>query len=133
MCTGQSGAQARAPRELAALEFLRVIPLKFIRLSGAPPDCPVRQRSNGQLRQRSIAVQSGRQKSEDNLQRQVASDYPVPQEDKILQWSTTPNPNGQLMWHAPDSEQCCVQCTTGLSVVPIDSQVSQQLGSDWRL
>jgi hypothetical protein len=53
----------------------------------------------------------------------------VPQEDKGLQRSTAPNPNGWLTWHAPDSEQCHVRCTTGLSGVPIDSKVSQRLGS----
>jgi hypothetical protein len=48
----------------------------------------------------------------------VASDCPVQQEDKGLQRSTPPNPNGQLTWHAPDTEQCPVRCTTGLSSVP---------------
>jgi hypothetical protein len=48
-------------------------------------------------------------------------DCPVPQEDKGLQRSTTPNPNGLLMWHAPDNEQCHVRCTTGRSGVPIDN------------
>jgi hypothetical protein len=28
------------------------------------------------------------------------------------------NPNGQLMWHTPDTEQCPVRCTTGLSGAP---------------
>jgi hypothetical protein len=28
---------------------------------------------------------------------------PVPQEDRRLQRSTAPNPNGRLTWHAPDS------------------------------
>jgi hypothetical protein len=45
----------------------------------------------------------------------------VPQEDKGLQRSTAPNPNGLLTWHAPDNEQCHVWCITGLSGVPIDS------------
>jgi hypothetical protein len=31
-------------------------------------------------------------------------------EDKGLQWSTAPNPNGQLTWHAPNTEQCHVRC-----------------------
>jgi hypothetical protein len=57
----------------------------------------------------------------------------VPQEDKGLQRSTAPNPNGWLMWHAPDSEQCSVRYTTGLSGVLIDSKVSQRPGSGWRL
>jgi hypothetical protein len=43
---------------------------------------------------------------------------PVPQEDKGLQWTTAPNPNGLLTWQASEIEQCHVQCTTGLSVVP---------------
>jgi hypothetical protein len=51
----------------------------------------------------------------------VPPDCPVPQEDKGLQWSTSPNPNGRLTWHALDSEQCSVRCTTRLSGVPIDS------------
>jgi hypothetical protein len=42
----------------------------------------------------------------------------VQQEDKRFQRSTAPNPNGLLMWQAPDSEQCPVRCTTGLSSVP---------------
>jgi hypothetical protein len=32
-----------------------------------------------------------------------------------------PNPNGLLTWHAPDSVQCSVRCTTRLSGVPIDN------------
>jgi hypothetical protein len=32
--------------------------------------------------------------------------------------STAPNPNGLLTWQAPNSEQCPVWCTTGLSGVP---------------
>jgi hypothetical protein len=59
----------------------------------------------------------------------VPSDYPVPQEDKGLQWSTGPNPNGRLTWHAPDSEQCHVRCTTGLSGVPIDSNGWNSVGA----
>jgi hypothetical protein len=50
----------------------------------------------------------------------VPSDCPVPEEDKGLQWSTAPNLNSWLTWHAPDSEQCHVRCTTGLSGVTID-------------
>jgi hypothetical protein len=54
----------------------------------------------------------------------VPPDCPVPQEDKWLQWSNAPNLNGWLTWHAPDSEQCHVRCTTGLSDVPIDNKLS---------
>jgi hypothetical protein len=50
----------------------------------------------------------------------VPPNCPVPQEDKVFQRSTAPNPNGLLTWHAPNNEQCHVGCTTGLSGVPID-------------
>jgi hypothetical protein len=73
--------------------------------------------------QRSIALtaaQSAEQKSEVSLQSQNAPDCSVPQEDRRLQRSTAPNPNGRLTWHAPDSEQCSVRCATGLSGVPIN-------------
>jgi hypothetical protein len=40
----------------------------------------------------------------------VSPDYPMPQKDKGLQRSTSPNPNEQLTWHAPDNEQCHVRC-----------------------
>jgi hypothetical protein len=59
------------------------------------------------------------QKSEQ--QSHNAPDYPVMQEDKGLQRSTAPNPNGLLTWHTPDGEQCHVRCTTRLFGVPIDS------------
>jgi hypothetical protein len=45
----------------------------------------------------------------------------VQQEDKGLERSTAPNPNGLLTWQASDSEQYPIRCTTGLSGVPIDS------------
>jgi hypothetical protein len=51
----------------------------------------------------------------------VPLDCPVPQEDRRLQWSIAPNPNGRLTWHSPDNEHCSVRCTTGLSCVPIDN------------
>jgi hypothetical protein len=51
----------------------------------------------------------------------VPPDSSVPQEDKGLQWSTAPNPNGRLTWQAPDSEQCYVRCTTRLSDMPINN------------
>jgi hypothetical protein len=57
----------------------------------------------------------------------VPPDYLVHQKDRRLQWSTAPKPNGRLTWHAPDSEQYYVQCTTGLSNVPMDKAVSQWL------
>ena len=90
-------------------------------LSGVPPDCPVRTQSNDQLRQRSTTQQSYRQGSEESLRCQIAPDCLVPQEDRRLQRSIAPTPNGRLMWNSPDREQCSVRCTTGLSGVPIDS------------
>jgi hypothetical protein len=81
----------------------------------------VRQRSNGQLRQRSTVEQSDRQKSEDSLRCQIAPDCPMPQEDRRLPRLTAPNPNGRLTWHSPDSEQWSVRCTTRLSGVSIDN------------
>ena len=59
--------------------------------------------------------------SERTGQSGVPPDCPVTQDDKRLQRSTAPNPNGLLTWHAPDSEQYTVRCTIGLSGVPIDS------------
>jgi hypothetical protein len=53
-----SGAPGCSPCELAALGFSQ----ELTRYNS--PDCAVRQWSNGQLRQRSNAVQSDRQKSE---------------------------------------------------------------------
>jgi hypothetical protein len=52
---------------------------------------------------------------------QNTPDCPVPHKDKGLQRSTAPKPNGWLTWQSPDNEQCHVQCTTGLSGVPIDN------------
>jgi hypothetical protein len=42
----------------------------------------------------------------------------VPLEDRRLQWSNAPNPNGVLTWHTPNSEQYHVRYTTGLSGAP---------------
>jgi hypothetical protein len=87
-------------------------------LSGEPTE----QRSttpNGRLCWRRYSEQCRSQKSE--LPSQNTPDCLMPQEDKGLQRSTAPNPNGRLTWHAPDSEQCHVRCTTRLSSVLIDS------------
>jgi hypothetical protein len=51
----------------------------------------------------------------------VPPDSQVQQENKRLQRSTAPNPNGLLTCQASDNEQCHVRCTTKLSGVPIDS------------
>jgi hypothetical protein len=112
--------------------FLRATPLKFIALSGVPPDCPVSQRSNGQLRPTVDCADDGTinraevktSKSECTRLSGVPPDYPVSQEDRRPQRSTAPNPNGWLMWHSLDSEQCYVRCNTVMSSVPIDSQLA---------
>jgi hypothetical protein len=91
--------------------------------------CLVNQRSNGQMQQRSTAmnskkvnsVQVRRQSSKVRTHRtcqKAEQPSPVQQKDKRLQRSTAPNPNDLLMWQASDSEQCPVRCTTGLSGVP---------------
>jgi hypothetical protein len=48
----------------------------------------------------------------------VPLDCPVQLEDKGLQRSTAPNPNGLLTWQASDSKQYPVRCTTRLSGEP---------------
>jgi hypothetical protein len=61
-----SGALAEAPLRTGRYRvFLSARPLKFIGLSGVPPDCLVRQRSNGQLRD--CAHNLHYHKSEDSL------------------------------------------------------------------
>jgi hypothetical protein len=136
-----SGAQADAPHELAALGVFS----KALRYNS--PDCPVYTRLPGEpMEQRSTSpmvdcADGGKMnsaevrtaKSECTRLSGLPPDCPVLQEDKGLQRSTTPNPNGWLTWHSPDSEYCPVRCTTGLSGVPVDSKVSQRLGSGWRL
>jgi hypothetical protein len=69
------------------------------------PDCPVSQRSNGSLRangrlQNATVVNSAAteviaQKSEVTGLSGVALDYAMQQDDKALQRSTAPNPNGR--------------------------------------
>jgi hypothetical protein len=59
----------------------------------------------------------------------VPPDYPVQQEDKELQRSTAPNPNGALTWHALDTEKCHVRCTTGLSGAPSTATTRIMVGA----
>jgi hypothetical protein len=120
-----SGAQAKAPREVAALGISESHSAIIHWTIRCAPGCPMSQRSNGQLRPTvdyadvRNSEQCRSQKSE--LQSQNAPNCPMLQEDKGLQRSTAPNPNGRLTWHAPDSEHCHVRCTTGLSGVSIDN------------
>jgi hypothetical protein len=70
-----------------------------------PPDRPVSQRSNGSLHANSrlcratvvdsVVAEVRAQKSEGTGLSDVAPDCPMQQDDKALQQSTTPNPNGR--------------------------------------
>jgi hypothetical protein len=59
----------------------------------------------------------------------VPPDYPVQLQDKGLQRSTAPNPNGSLTWHTPETEQCPVRCTTGLSRAPLPATARIVVGA----
>jgi hypothetical protein len=95
--------------------FLSTRLLKFIGLFGEPPDCLVSQRSNDQLRPTvdcagygvvsSAEVRIQSTKSEHTRLSGYPLDCPVPQEDRRLQRSIAPNPNGWLTWYALYSEQ----------------------------
>jgi hypothetical protein len=63
-----------------------------------------------------VAAEVRAQKSEGTALSGVAPDCPVQQDDKTLQLSTTPNPNG-----------CADVACTGLSGAPIASKLSQRL------
>jgi hypothetical protein len=107
-----------APSQLATLGFSRDV------LRYNSPDCTVctgqclvSQWSNGHYVQRSSAkvnsVRSELRAASKNAPdiSGVPPDYPVQLQDKGLQRSTALNPNGQLTWHALDTEQCPVRCT----------------------
>jgi hypothetical protein len=100
-------------------------------------DCPVSQRSNGSLRQRSTlqsatvmnsaATESEAQKSERTGLSGVAPDCPVQLEDKAPQRSTAQNPNGCA--DVARTGQCTVHVRwcTRLSGAPIASSFGQQI------
>jgi hypothetical protein len=104
-----SGALGCSPRELAALECSQGQSTKNHQTVRCVTEATVN------YAQRSTATKSEHwteQKSEVRTTKSertglsgVPPDCPVPQEEKGLQQSTTPNLNGRLMWHAPDSEQ----------------------------
>jgi hypothetical protein len=115
----------RAPSQLASLGFFRDTPrYNSPDCPVCTGQCPVSQRSNDHCAQWSTAkvysarseVRAGSQNLPDMSS--VLPDCLVQLEDKGLQRSTAPNPNGVLTWHAPDSEQCHVRCTTELSGAP---------------
>jgi hypothetical protein len=102
-----------------------------------PPDCPMSQWSNGSLRAngRLCKVNSDEQcrakvraqKSEGTRLSSVAPDCPMQLEDKRLQRSTAPNPNGCA--DVVHTGQCTVivRWRTGLSGAPIASSLPQWL------
>jgi hypothetical protein len=108
----------RAPHQLAALGFsLESLHYNSPYCPVRIRQCPVSQRSNGLMRQRSTAKGeqcAGRSQSNKSERTGLSGEL----EDKGLQRSTAPNPNGLLTWQAQDSEQYPVRCTTGLSGVP---------------
>jgi hypothetical protein len=63
----------------------------------------------------------------------VAPDCPVQLQDKGSNGQPAPNPNGRADVVHTGQWTITVRCATGLSGVPIDSKVSQWLGSGWRL
>jgi hypothetical protein len=110
-------------------------------ISRVPPDCPVSQRSNDYLRQRSTLTagtvqHSTSQKSEHQSQRGtglsgVASDCPVPQEDKAPTVDSAPNPNVWVTWQRTGQETVPVRWRTGLPDAPITNSLPNDYGSGW--
>jgi hypothetical protein len=121
-CLGWSTSRTDRSREIQSAPQLKITRLSGVHRTVRWTHRATIDSANGRLRS-----SLKRQKSEGSLRCQVAPDCPVHHKDRRLQRSTTPNLNGRLTWHAPDSEQCYVQCTTGLSVMPIDREVSQRL------
>ena len=89
------------------------------------PDCPMSQRSNGYLGQRStlqsvkvgysVAAEVSAVKSEGTGLSGVAPDYLMPQEDKAPTVDPAPNPNGWVTWRR-----------TGQGIVPVRCAHRQQ-------
>jgi hypothetical protein len=114
-CPGQ------ASRELATLGFLREA-LRY-NLPNYPVCTGLVRWANGaKVRCANVRLQwtvkahSAEVKSQ-SCEVRTHQTCPVQQEDKRLQLSNAPNPNGLLTWQAPGSEQYPVRCTTGLSGV----------------
>jgi hypothetical protein len=112
--------------------FSRCTPLKFTRLSGVPPDCPVHQWSNDYFAQRSttkadeqrysalqcvVEIKAEVRSALDNEQELsgVAPDCPVPQEVNSANDRLLSNPNGWVTWRR-----------TGQPTVPIRCALRQQ-------
>jgi hypothetical protein len=73
------------------------------------------------------------QKSEGTALSGVALDCPVQLEDKRIQRSTAPNPNGCADMARTGQCTVAVRWCTGLSDAPIASSLCQRLGSGWGL
>jgi hypothetical protein len=113
---------SQATRELAALEILwrrSAIIHRTVRCATDISGEPTKQR---QMCQRSTALNSKKvnsaqvrsQSSKVRMHRTCPvchQSVRCSKKTKRLQRSTAPNPNGLLMWQAPDSEQCLVRCT----------------------
>jgi hypothetical protein len=129
--TGQCPVhQGRLTSILHSRVSFRRTPLNFTGLSGAPPDCPVCQRSNGYLRamvdsERDSTVNSERDRSQSRSQKGTGlsgapPDSPVTHEDKASNGRPAPSPNGRMTWrtgHCPMAHQT-------LSGAPIASSLS---------
>jgi hypothetical protein len=92
----------------SASGFSGAAPLKFIRLSGGPPNCPVCQRSNDYLR---AMVDSDSEQCSTMIVAEVravgqrgtglsgvALNCPMPHKDKASNGRSAPSPNGRMTW-----------------------------------
>jgi hypothetical protein len=82
-------------------------------MSGVPTVQQSTAKVNSEVNSAQLEVRAASQNTPDMSG--VPPDCPVQLQDKVFQRSTAPNPNGVLTRRAPNSEQCPVQCTTGLS------------------
>jgi hypothetical protein len=112
--------------------FLSARPLKFIGLSGAPPDCPVSQQSNGQLRPTVDCADYGAVSSAEVRNQSAKWEHTGLSDAARRQKNSTVNSSKpQQSADVTLIEQWTVEClyTTGLSGVPIDRKVTQRLES----
>jgi hypothetical protein len=134
-----SGAPAEAASKPATLGFLPGV------LHYNSPDCPVCHRTvrwaSGATSPYAPTVDCAelqwwtvsRQKSKGTGLSGVALDCPVQVEDKCLQRSIAPNPNGCTDMARTGQCTVVVRWRTGLSGAPITSSLCQWLESGWGL
>jgi hypothetical protein len=89
--------------------------LKITKLSGVSPDCPVSAQAtvifaNGRLPHDCYGFRTSESQRQSAMSGRtglsgVPPDCLMHHKDRRFQWSTAPNPNSQLTWHAPDNEQ----------------------------